>query len=186
MSRDRPDVVGTGPFRRRPSTKPTSLRLHLPGEWEPQGAIKYCGPDLQNGNLAVAKVFPLGTERARLRFHAEFFNLFSHTQCATPVSNQSSGNFGKITATVGSAVGATAGVLGGGPRVIQGQPRCARATYRPDLSVSANILRCSRKIRVFAGKESQVVCPDIKIATRRPLWVRSRNLGVLPSRVPRL
>src|SRR5438034_107580 len=26
-------------IRTRPSTKPTSLRLHLPGEWEPQGAI---------------------------------------------------------------------------------------------------------------------------------------------------
>jgi hypothetical protein len=39
------------------------------------------------------------------------------------VSNESSSSFGKITATVGSAVatavGTTAGLVGGGPRVIQ-------------------------------------------------------------------
>lgn len=48
----------------------------------------------------------------------------NHTNFTNPVSSQSSGNFGKITATVGSAtataVGTTAGVLGGGPRVAQG------------------------------------------------------------------
>jgi len=40
-----------------------------------------------------------------------------------PDWHQSSANFGKITSTVGSAtataVGTTAGVVGGGPRVIQ-------------------------------------------------------------------
>jgi hypothetical protein len=39
------------------------------------------------------------------------------------VSNQSSASFGKITADVGSAVatavGTTAGLVGGGPRIIQ-------------------------------------------------------------------
>jgi len=60
-------------------------------------------------------------------FRADFFNLFNHTNFANPVGNESSGNFGKITATVGSAtataVGTTAGVVGGGPRVIQGALR---------------------------------------------------------------
>jgi hypothetical protein len=59
----------------------------------------------------------------RLRFQADFFNLFNHTNFANPVGSQSSSSFGKITATVGSAtataVGTTAGVVGGGPRVIQ-------------------------------------------------------------------
>ena len=63
----------------------------------------------------------------RLDFRAEFFNLFNHTNFANPQNNQSNGNFGKITATVGSAtalaVGTTAGVAGGGPRVIQGALR---------------------------------------------------------------
>jgi hypothetical protein len=91
------------------------------------GRNQYYGPGLSNYNFALAKVFPLHTERVRLRFRADFFNLFNHTNFANPVSNQSSGNFGKIIATVGSsvatAVGTTAGVVGGGPRVIQGALR---------------------------------------------------------------
>jgi hypothetical protein len=91
------------------------------------GRNQYYGPGLSNYNFSIAKVFPLGTERVRLRFRADFFNLFNHTNFANPVSDQGSGNFGKITATVGSAVatavGTTAGVVGGGPRVIQGALR---------------------------------------------------------------
>jgi hypothetical protein len=82
---------------------------------------------LSNYNFAVSKSFPMVTERVHLRFRADFFNLFNHTNFANPISNQSSGNFGKITATVGSgvatAVGTTAGAVGGGARVIQGALR---------------------------------------------------------------
>jgi hypothetical protein len=78
---------------------------------------------LQNYNFALAKVFPLGTERVRLRFRTDFFNLFNHTNFANPTGNESSSSFGKITQTVGSAVGTavgtTAGVTGGSARVIQ-------------------------------------------------------------------
>ncbi|PYT91935.1 MAG: hypothetical protein DMG36_16735, partial [Acidobacteria bacterium] len=133
---DRPDVVGTGQLQqnnRNPDaafdkTYFSSLTLNPnPGRLGTSGRNQYYGPGLQNWNFAVAKVFPLGTERVHLRFRADFFNLFNHTNFANPVSNQSSGNFGKITATVGSAtataVGTTAGVVGGGPRVIQGALR---------------------------------------------------------------
>ena len=62
-------------------------------------------------------------ERLRLRFQAEFFNLFNHTNFSNPVGSQSSANFGKIISTVDSgtatAVGTTAGLVGGGPRIIQ-------------------------------------------------------------------
>ncbi|MBV8729345.1 MAG: hypothetical protein JO336_06010, partial [Acidobacteriia bacterium] len=48
---------------------------------------------------------------------------FNHTNFSNPIANQSNANFGRITATVGSAVatavGTSAGVVGGGPRVIQ-------------------------------------------------------------------
>ncbi len=130
---DRPDAVGTGPLtqdNRNPdatfdkayfSSKPPTGRVGT------SGRNQYYGPGLSNYNFAVAKSFPLGTERVHLRFRADFFNLFNHTNFANPVSNQSSGNFGKITATVGSgtatAVGTTAGLVGGGPRVIQGALR---------------------------------------------------------------
>ena len=59
----------------------------------------------------------------RLQFRADLFNIFNHTNFSNPTSNQSNANFGKITATVGSAVatavGTTAGLVGGGPRVVQ-------------------------------------------------------------------
>lgn len=130
---DRPDVVGTGPLIQHNSNPDFAFDKTYFSKTPPTGRVgtsgrnQYYGPGLQNFNFALAKVFPLGTERVRLRFRADFFNLFNHTNFANPVSNQSSGNFGKITATVGSgvatAVGTTAGVVGGGPRVIQGALR---------------------------------------------------------------
>jgi len=141
---DRPDVVGTGALPQNNSnpdkafdpayfgcatTPKLDCSKAVPhfGRVGTSGRNQYYGPGLQNWNFAVAKVFPLGTERVRLRFRADFFNLFNHTNFANPVGSQSSGNFGKITATVGSAtataVGTTAGVVGGGPRVIQGALR---------------------------------------------------------------
>jgi len=144
---DRPDVVGTGPLtqdNRNPDAAfdftrfgcffdTVKSRLDCSKGAPPTGRVgtsgrnQYYGPGLSNYNFAVTKSFPLGTEKVHLRFRADFFNLFNHTNFANPVANQSSGNFGKITATVGSAtataVGTTAGAVGGGPRVIQGALR---------------------------------------------------------------
>ena len=141
---DRPDVVGTGRLPQNNKNPDAAFdpayfgcatvpKLDCSAAVPPAGRVgtsgrnQYYGPGLQNWNFAVAKVFPLGTERVHLRFRADFFNLFNHTNFANPVFNQSSGNFGKITATVASAtataVGTTAGVVGGGPRVIQGALR---------------------------------------------------------------
>jgi hypothetical protein len=87
------------------------------------GRDQYYGPGLVNFDFAAAKKFFLAGERVQLHFRADFFNLFNHTNFSNPVTNASSGNFGKITATVGSAVatavGTTAGLVGGGPRIIQ-------------------------------------------------------------------
>ncbi|PYT96428.1 MAG: hypothetical protein DMG36_00470, partial [Acidobacteria bacterium] len=113
---DRPDVVGTGRLPQNNKNPDAAFdpayfgcvtvpKLDCSAAVPPAGRVgtsgrnQYYGPGLQNWNFAVAKVFPLGTER----------------------------DFGKITATVGSAtataVGTTAGVVGGGPRVIQGALR---------------------------------------------------------------
>ena len=133
---DRPNVIGTGRLTQDNHNPDAAFDKNYfsnlvttpnPGRLGNSGRNQYYGPNLHNWNFAVAKVFPMGTERVHLRFRADFFNLFNHTNFANPVSNQSSGNFGKITATVGSAtataVGTTAGVVGGGPRVIQGALR---------------------------------------------------------------
>ena len=98
-----------------------------PGRLGTSGRNQYYGPGLQNWNFSTTKLFPLGTERLHLRFEADFFKLFNHTNFSNPVGSQSSGNFGKITSTLGSgtatAVGTTAGGGGGGPRIIQGSLR---------------------------------------------------------------
>ena len=78
---------------------------------------------MANYDFSGAKNFPLGSERFKLQFRGDFFNLFNHTNFSHPVSNQSSASFGQITSTVSSAVatavGTTAGSVGGGPRLIQ-------------------------------------------------------------------
>jgi hypothetical protein len=130
---DRPDVVGSGPLHQNNGNPDAAFDTTYFSKKPPTGRVgnsgrnQYYGPSLSNYNFALAKVFPLGTERVRLRFRADFFNLFNHTNFANPVSSQSSSSFGKITATVGSgvatAVGTTAGAVGGGARVIQGALR---------------------------------------------------------------
>jgi hypothetical protein len=137
---DRPDVVGTGPLQQNNSNPDTAFDTtyfgcstppcNVIGKGAPpvgrqgtSGRNQYYGPGLQNWNFSTAKLFPLGTERLHLRFEADFFNLFNHTNFSNPTGSESSVNFGKITSTLGSgtatAVGTTAGVVGGGPRIIQ-------------------------------------------------------------------
>jgi len=56
------------------------------------------GPIVSNLNFSLQKEFRLPRERGRLRFRAEGFNLFNHTQFNSPVAI-SNANFGKITST---------------------------------------------------------------------------------------
>jgi len=126
---DRPDIVGSGSLtqdNRNPDNafdKTYFSKTPPTGRVGTSGRNQYYGPGLANYNFSASKTFPLFGERFRLRFQTDFFNLFNHTNFSNPVVSQSSGSFGKITATVGSgtatAVGTTAGVVGGGPRVIQ-------------------------------------------------------------------
>jgi hypothetical protein len=58
-----------------------------------------CGPGINNFDLSVQKITPLG-ERMRLEFRAEFFNLFNHTQFLNPDGNISDGaDFGRVKHT---------------------------------------------------------------------------------------
>jgi hypothetical protein len=126
---DRPDVIGTGPLTQNNRTPDSAFDTTFFSKTPPTGRVgtagrdQYYGPGLANYDFSAAKNFPLGTERIRLQLRADLFNIFNHTNFSNPVSNESSSSFGKITATVGSAVatavGTTAGVVGGGPRVVQ-------------------------------------------------------------------
>jgi hypothetical protein len=56
------------------------------------------GPSLKNIDFSVFKDFAF-TERYRLQFRSEFFNLFNTPQFGTPDSGLSDSNFGKVTST---------------------------------------------------------------------------------------
>jgi hypothetical protein len=125
---DRPDVIGTGRLTQENRSPDAAFDTTFFSKTPPTGRVgtagrdQFYGPGLVNFDFAAAKNFPI-TERARLQFRGDLFNLFNHTNFSNPVSNQSSASFGKITSTVGSAVatavGTTAGLVGGGPRVVQ-------------------------------------------------------------------
>ncbi len=125
---DRPDVMKSGPItqdNRNPDHAfDTSYFSATPptGRVGTSGRDQYYGPGLANYDFSMAKNFPFG-ERLRLQLRGDLFNIFNHTNFSNPVANQSSSSFGQITSTVGSsvatAVGTTAGLVGGGPRVVQ-------------------------------------------------------------------
>ena len=73
----------------------------------------YRGPFQQNWDFSLIKNFRL-TERQTLRFTADFFNIWNHTNFGNPVQNDvsfSAGSFALINSTVGT------------PRLIQFQLR---------------------------------------------------------------
>ena len=74
---------------------------------------QYYGPGLVNFDLSAQKNFPLSTERFKLQFRADLFNLFNHTNFSNPTSTYTSSSFGKITSTVGSATSGSGYAIGG-------------------------------------------------------------------------
>jgi hypothetical protein len=71
------------------------------------------GPGLHNLDLSVGKLFSI-TERQKVQFRAEFFNVFNHPYFTFPNSNVSSPGFGTITSTAAVENGSA-----GSNRVIQ-------------------------------------------------------------------
>jgi hypothetical protein len=73
---------------------------------------QYFGPGLVNFDVTAAKDFIL-TERIKLNFRADLFNLFNHTNFANPSGSFNNSTFGKITSTVGSSTSGSGGAIGG-------------------------------------------------------------------------
>ena len=84
--------------------------VNTPGTFGNAGRNILVGPRTVNLDLGAVKAFRI-TERYRLQFRAEAFNIANHANLANPNGNVSSPNFGVITATAGTAAGS--------PRVIQ-------------------------------------------------------------------
>jgi hypothetical protein len=62
------------------------------------------GPGLNNWDLAAHKVTNV-SERLKLEFRAEFFNVFNHTQFNAPSGSISSSTFGEVTSAANPRIG---------------------------------------------------------------------------------
>ncbi len=63
------------------------------------------GPSAVNWDVGLLKNLPLRTERYRLQFHAEFFNVINTTNLNNPVATISSAGFGTITSATDPRIG---------------------------------------------------------------------------------
>jgi hypothetical protein len=63
---------------------PCAFAHAAPGELGSASRAPLSGPDFVNTDFSVIKQFALPWENMGLNFRAEFFNLFNHTQFATP------------------------------------------------------------------------------------------------------
>jgi hypothetical protein len=59
------------------------------------------GPHFSNTDVSVSKLFPLWNERYTLKFVAEAYNVFNHTNFGMPNPVLTSGSFGVISGQVG-------------------------------------------------------------------------------------
>jgi hypothetical protein len=122
----RPD--GSDPVRKWFNT--AAFAVNPIGTFGTLGKGTLRGPKMFAWDMGLFKTIP-ATERMRLQFRAEFFNIFNHPNFNNPAASVSSASFGQITQTLANAGGsfsnngfaglnAAAGdPLSGGPRIIQ-------------------------------------------------------------------
>ena len=101
-------LAGSGPFRRIAANGSDCLagngQFISATQWwcdSPLGRNTLIGPGFANFDFNVAKDFRL-TERVKMQFQANFFNLFNRSNFGTPVGNLNSANFGKSQFIVGN------------------------------------------------------------------------------------
>jgi hypothetical protein len=70
--------------------------VSAPGTFGNAGRDLWHGPGINNWDLSAFKNFALGSERLKLQFRAETFNLFNHTQFNNPTSSLPNATFGQI------------------------------------------------------------------------------------------
>lgn len=73
------------------------------GKFGNAGIGTITGPGLINFDMGLYKDFAF-TERAKLQFRAEFFNVFNHTNLGNPTTTFGSGNYGRITSALDARI----------------------------------------------------------------------------------
>jgi hypothetical protein len=124
---DRAEVVGN-PFANVPASSranstyyyfnPTAFAAPAHGTYSNQGFDEFYGPGTKQIDFSIFKNFPL-TERARLQFRAEIFNIFNFVDYSNAIGNNVQGsNLGQIGSTYDVNFGAP-GIGPGAPRNVQ-------------------------------------------------------------------
>jgi len=96
------NVIGPGACRTAPCVdylNTTAFALPAAGTFGNVGKGSFDGPGLFNWDMGALKRFALGSERFRLEFHAEFFNVFNRVNLANPNQTFTAAGFGTITGT---------------------------------------------------------------------------------------
>ena len=83
---------------------PGSFQLPVTGSYGSTGKGMLRGPNLIGWDMGLFKGFPL-TERWKLQFRAEFFNVFNRVNLGNPTSGVSSAGFGSITSASDPRIG---------------------------------------------------------------------------------
>ncbi|ADW71107.1 carboxypeptidase-like regulatory domain-containing protein [Granulicella tundricola] len=63
------------------------------------------GPGAINWDVGLLKNIPLGSDRFRLQFHAEFFNVINKTNLNNPVASIATAGFGTVTSSTDPRIG---------------------------------------------------------------------------------
>ena len=128
----RPDLVAGQPFYIYDSSLPGGRKINSAGfVIPPDGQFGNIGRNVIRGlgmwqqDLAIQRSFKI-SDRLKLQFRAEAFNLYNHPNFGTFQTDLTAGNFGEATAMLNSALssGGSAGKLSplyavGGPRSLQ-------------------------------------------------------------------
>jgi len=124
---DRAEVVGN-PFANVPASNratstyyyfnPAAFAVPAQGTYSNEGRNEFYGPGTKQIDFSIFKNFPI-TERARLQFRAEIFNIFNFVDYSNWIGNNVLGsNLGQIGSTYDVYFGAP-GIGPGAPRNVQ-------------------------------------------------------------------
>jgi hypothetical protein len=103
---DRAVLTGQQPYSSGPcantapcvsALNPLAFALPPLGTFGTIGKGSLRGPGIFNWDMEIAKMFPI-TERVRIQFRVEYFNIFNHANFMNPAASFAGAGFGNITA----------------------------------------------------------------------------------------
>jgi hypothetical protein len=106
-SNQRAQRTGASPYLKgaftsttRPWLNPAAFTPPAVYTWGNESRNDLIGPPFKDVDLSVYKDIPV-TERLKLQFRSEFFNIFNHSNYSTPANTVTSSSFGLITSAAG-------------------------------------------------------------------------------------